>query len=168
VTAKIARALATLTTLGFIAWMLYGAVMPPPVTRDDEIVIRIWEWSWSVDEPAHDVADRRACAAGGESCAAHARVPLIVVPVGRTTQLRLESLDTTHVFTIPELGVERSIFPGRDNLILLTPSEVGTFVVNADENCGDTSVDMTGRIRVIEAAAWKRWTAAGRGASPPP
>ena len=60
----------------------------------------------------------------------------LVLPVGRTVEFHVTSLDVIHSFWAYQLGVKADAVPGADNIAFTTPKKVGLFEVRCAELCG--------------------------------
>jgi cytochrome c oxidase subunit II len=81
----------------------------------------------------------------------------LVLPVGRSVELHVTSLDVIHSFWAYQLGVKADVNPGVDNIAYVTPKRVGTFDVRCAELCGLWHGYMFDTGRVVseqEFAAW--------------
>ncbi len=67
---------------------------------------------------------------------------------GETVTLELTTLDRTHGFDAPDLGVKATIKPGAPTRVRVTPNKLGTFSFHCNVFCGDGHEDMTGQIVV--------------------
>ncbi|HSP65041.1 MAG TPA: cytochrome c oxidase subunit II [Candidatus Deferrimicrobium sp.] len=88
----------------------------------------------------------------------------LVVPVNRTIDFHITSLDVTHSFWLAALGVKADAVPGHDNTFDATPSQVGTYRVVCGELCGLWHGGMSdNNAQVVSAgdfAAWAQQTQA--------
>jgi cytochrome c oxidase subunit 2 len=71
--------------------------------------------------------------------------------VGQPVILELVSLDVTHGFNAPDLGVRVDVERGKSIQIPVRPERVGTFTFHCDVFCGDGHEEMSGRIVVTPA-----------------
>jgi len=62
--------------------------------------------------------------------------PHLVVPVNRTIDFHITSLDVTHSFWLAALGVKADAVPLHDNTFDLTTAQIGTYRVVCGELCG--------------------------------
>lgn len=69
---------------------------------------------------------------------------------GEDVVLELTTLDRTHGFEAPELGLSAEIEPGKTTRLRLTPSKTGTFEFHCNVFCGSGHEEMSGRIVVEE------------------
>ena len=63
-------------------------------------------------------------------------LPVLVLPVDRTTRLDLRTTDVNHSFWVPRFLNKRDLIPGVDNAIDVTPTETGTYDGVCAEFCG--------------------------------
>ena len=112
-----------------------------------------YTWSWRFAYPGHHIVQA--------GTAYHP--PSLVLPVGKTTQINLVSADVIHAFWIPAFLFKRDATPGYTMHFDITPSRTGTFQGVCAEFCGLQHGLMTFEVRVVSAAAYQRWLAAGGG-----
>ena len=58
------------------------------------------------------------------------------LPLRKTVELRITSLDVTHSFWVPEFGQKQDAVPGSVNKLAITPDRQGTYPVVCTELCG--------------------------------
>jgi cytochrome c oxidase subunit 2 len=83
--------------------------------------------------------------------------PHLVLPVGRTVELHVTSLDVVHSFWAYDLGVKADANPGVDNVAYLSPTRVGTFEVRCAELCGIWHGHMFDTGRVVDERGFEAW-----------
>jgi cytochrome c oxidase subunit 2 len=88
--------------------------------------------------------------------------PQLVLPVHRTVELHVTSLDVIHSFWAYQLGVKADANPGVDNVAYVTPTRVGSFDIRCAELCGIWHGHMFDEGRVVPAAAFESWVAEQR------
>jgi cytochrome c1 len=100
------------------------------------------------------------------------------LPVDQPVTLRLAASDVIHSFWVPMLGGKRDTNPvvavreGQDpkyNYLYFTPNEMGMYMGQCAEFCGESHAFMSMRVHVVEQDDFDRWsnrwhTSAGRGA----
>ncbi|HKK08471.1 MAG TPA: cytochrome c oxidase subunit II, partial [Gemmatimonadota bacterium] len=64
------------------------------------------------------------------------------VPVGRTVQLDLTSVDVIHSFWLPRIGGKRDVIPGHHNELWFTVDSAGEYPGQCAEFCGEEHVLM--------------------------
>ncbi|MBF0516241.1 MAG: cytochrome c oxidase subunit II [Nitrospirae bacterium] len=67
---------------------------------------------------------------------------------GVAVTLVFTSLDRTHGFNCPGLGVRTDIVPGKSNTLRIVPQKAGRYEFSCDVFCGDGHEDMSGEIIV--------------------
>jgi cytochrome c oxidase subunit 2 len=81
----------------------------------------------------------------------------LVLPVARTVELHVTSLDVIHSFWAYQLGVKADANPGVDNIVYVTPTRVGTFDVRCAELCGIWHGYMFDKGRVVGQQEFEAW-----------
>ena len=69
---------------------------------------------------------------------------------GQPVVLELTTLDRSHGFNCPDLGVRADIEPGKVSRVRLVPQKTGSFDFTCDIFCGEGHMDMAGKIVVEE------------------
>jgi len=69
---------------------------------------------------------------------------------GEPVILELNSLDRTHGFKVPDLGLDVAVLPDTTVRVRVVPEKVGRFTFLCDNFCGDGHEDMDGVIVVSE------------------
>jgi cytochrome c oxidase subunit 2 len=86
------------------------------------------------------------------------------LPVGRSVELHLQSLDVIHSFWVPEFGQKQDALPGQDTKLVITPTKVGTYPVICTELCGLGHALMRTTAIVMQPAAFDAWVKQQQGA----
>ena len=81
----------------------------------------------------------------------------IRLPVGRRTELQLESADVIHAFWVPSLAGKMDLVPGRTNRLALEPTRTGIFRGACAEYCGMSHANMAFYAVVMEQDEFERW-----------
>ena len=94
-----------------------------------------------------------------------AEIPIISaneirLPVGQRTEFTLNSAFVIHSFWIPALGGKMDMFPGRDTLISLEPTETGIFRGQCAEFCGASHAEMAFEVVTLAQADFDAWLTA--------
>lgn len=84
------------------------------------------------------------------------------LPAGRRVRFILRSQDVIHSFWIPSLGGKIDMFPDRDNVLWLEPTETGVFRGQCAEFCGMQHGRMAFVTVVHEPAEFEAWLARER------
>jgi cytochrome c oxidase subunit 2 len=88
--------------------------------------------------------------------------PHLVLPVDRTVELHVTSLDVIHSFWAYGLGVKADANPGVDNVAYVIPERVGTFDIRCAELCGIWHGFMFDTGRVVTPEEFASWIGAQR------
>jgi cytochrome c oxidase subunit 2 len=81
----------------------------------------------------------------------------LALPVGRTVEFHVTSLDVIHSFWAYQLGVKADAVPGADNVAFTTPTHLGLFEVRCAELCGLYHGYMAAHGRVLSASGFATW-----------
>ena len=60
----------------------------------------------------------------------------LVLPLNRSTVLRLNAIDVIHSFWVPEFGQKQDAVPGVQTELVITPTKIGEYDVICTELCG--------------------------------
>ena len=126
----------------------------PEVTVD----VRAYRWGWTfayAGGPIVGGAAEGPLPGGGVE-----GPPLLVLPVGETTRIRLTSDDVTHGFWVPDFLYKRDAIPGQTNTFDLRPDKLGTFVGRCSQFCGYDHALMSFRVRIVTPRAFAAWRTA--------
>jgi len=91
----------------------------------------------------------------------------LALPVGRTVEFNVTSIDVIHSFWAYQLGVKADAVPGANNIAYTTPKKVGLFQIRCAELCGLWHGWMAAKGHVLSRAGWARWIAHERIANAP-
>ncbi|HEV2291083.1 MAG TPA: cytochrome c oxidase subunit II [Gemmatimonadales bacterium] len=82
------------------------------------------------------------------------------VPLGRTVDLRLTTVDVIHSFWVPQFAGKRDMIPGHINHFWFKADTVGVYPSQCAEFCGEEHGRMGFRIVVDDSATFAKWEAA--------
>ena len=116
------------------------------------------QWWWRVEYRLDGEPAARAVVAANE----------VRLPVGRRTEIRLDSAEVIHSFWIPALAGKTDMFPGRETRMALEPDRTGVFRGQCAEFCGTSHGLMAFEAVVMEADAFDAWLERERGEASPP
>lgn len=83
----------------------------------------------------------------------------LVVPVGRTVNLEMTTVDVLHSFWLPQFAGKRDVFPNRYNNLWFTAEVAGDFPGQCTEFCGIQHGRMAYRIISKEGPEFDAWAA---------
>ena len=81
-------------------------------------------------------------------------MPVLYLPVDKTTEVRIETRDVIHSFWIVEFLYKKDMIPGQTNYVSFTPEKVGTYMGKCAELCGEYHSMMLFEVRVVEQAEY--------------
>jgi cytochrome c oxidase subunit 2 len=79
------------------------------------------------------------------------------IPLGPAVRLIMSSQDVIHSFFIPAFRIKHDVVPGTLESLWFRPRRAGVFHLFCAEYCGTDHSRMTGRIVVMEQAAFEQW-----------
>jgi cytochrome c oxidase subunit 2 len=79
------------------------------------------------------------------------------IPLGPAVRLIMSSQDVIHSFFIPAFRIKHDVVPGTVRSIWFRPRKAGVFHLFCAEFCGTDHSRMTGRVVVMEQAAFAQW-----------
>jgi cytochrome c oxidase subunit 2 len=128
-------------------------VANPDVTID----VRAKQWSWDfnyiagndVKEAVYDVGVQAEL--DGKPFD-KSTLPTLYLPVNRTVELKLNSRDVAHSFWVPAFLQKLDILPGKQNIMSVTPTEIGEFDGKCAELCGEYHSEMLFNVKVVSQA----------------
>jgi cytochrome c oxidase subunit 2 len=80
------------------------------------------------------------------------------VPLNRTIDLRMKSVDVIHSFWVPQFAGKRDVFPNRETRIWFTPNVTGAFPGACAEFCGVEHARMDFYLMVDAPEDFAAWT----------
>ncbi len=119
-----------------------------PETRI-EVVGKRWAWDFNyLDEGVHFSGVQVQTDENGS--ALPETMPVLYLPVGKTTEIKLESRDVIHSFWVVEYLYKKDMIPGKSNYMSFTPEKTGTYMGKCAELCGEYHSMMLFELRVVE------------------
>ena len=99
-----------------------------------------------------------------EGRAVEETMPVLYLPVGKTTEIRLETRDVIHSFWVVEFLYKKDMIPGQTNYMSFTPETTGEFMGKCAELCGEYHSMMLFKVKVVEQAEYDQYIASLRAA----
>lgn len=84
----------------------------------------------------------------------------LVLPAGRQVDLRIDSLDVIHGFSVPEMRLKQNAVPGMTIHVHFTPQIPGTYAILCTQVCGLGHYRMNANLRVLPPDQFAAWLAA--------
>jgi cytochrome c oxidase subunit 2 len=127
------------------------------VTAKPAVFVRVtaFQWQWQFQYPSSGITVTGTPTTN----------PQMVLPTGRTVEIRLLSADVNHAFFVPQFLFKRDAIPGFPNTFNLNIDHPGVFRGECAEFCGVNHADMNFTIRAVSPAAFRTWLAQHRGTS---
>jgi cytochrome c oxidase subunit 2 len=122
-----------------------------PIDNPDtkvEVMAKRWAWDFNyTDEDVHfsgvQVETNKDGSPKPET------MPVLYLPVNKTTEIALESRDVIHSFWVPDFLYKKDIIPGKTNYMYFTPKKEGTFAGKCAELCGEYHSLMLFDVKVV-------------------
>ncbi|MDP9452985.1 MAG: cytochrome c oxidase subunit II [Actinomycetota bacterium] len=143
----------TLTPLVVVAVLFVFTVLTQQrvvaLSDDPDVVVDVvgFQWSWQFEYPEEGVT---VVSNGFDT-------PRMVLPVGATVRLRLESPDVNHSFWVPRFLVKRDLIPGIDNEIEVEVTQAGEWEGRCAEFCGLDHYRMNFSVAAVPPEEYRAW-----------
>jgi cytochrome c oxidase subunit II len=92
----------------------------------------------------------------------------LTLPTGRHVKLDITSSDVIHSFWVPEFSQKQDAVPGQHNMLVVTPTRIGTYPVICTELCGLGHALMRSHVDVVSPADYAAWVKKGGQTTGPP
>jgi len=128
----------------FLALFVWGAQLYLELQNTPKDALPIYvvaqQWMWKVEH------------LGGQR-----EINELHVPLGASIRLIMSSQDVIHSFFIPEFRIKHDVVPGATENLWFRSRRAGVFHLLCAEYCGTDHSRMTGRVVVMEPAAFEQW-----------
>jgi len=104
------------------------------------------KWSWSFN---YKSADNPAVGTDVYEVGTINETPTLYLPVNQSARFVLTSYDVIHSFWVPAFYRKLDVIPGKDNTMVMTPTEEGTYRGKCTELCGTYHSAMLFNVRVV-------------------
>jgi cytochrome c oxidase subunit II len=83
----------------------------------------------------------------------------LYLPLGRTVNFSLKTVDVLHSFWIPQLGGKRDLITNHENFLWFTPDSIGVSALNGMcvEYCGSSHANMRFKTFTVTPAEFEQW-----------
>ena len=157
-TLEIAWTVIPLVILGVIAIPTIRTIFKTQAAaRSDALQVEVigHQWWWEFRYPQYQIITANE----------------LYLPVGRTVNFTLKSVDVIHSFWIPALSGKRDVIPNRTNYMWFSPDSSGSNAWNGAcaEFCGTSHANMRFRTFTVSASDFESWAKhQAEAAAPPP
>jgi cytochrome c oxidase subunit 2 len=129
----------------FVPVVIYGIVKFADTPKDSlEVQVNAFRFGWYFGYQAPD----GSVVESTPSSTADLGEPLML-PLGRSVGLHLNSADVIHSFWVPRLGGKTDVVPGRNNTMWLRGEELGLYSGQCAEFCGLSHAYMRFNVKVV-------------------
>lgn len=126
-----------------------------------EVVGKRWAWDFNyVTDDVFFSGVQVETEAGGS--AKPETMPVLYLPVGQSTEVRLETRDVIHSFWVVEFLQKKDMIPGQTNYMTFTPEKTGSYMGKCAELCGEYHSMMLFELRVVEQDEYDAYIASLR------
>ena len=160
-----------LIAIAIPATMVLVAENAQPAKPDVIVDVQGSQWKWHYKYPDQDISffsnlatsSRDASQLGAKEQPSSAPYYLLnvdnpmVVPVGKTVQIRVTSDDVIHSWWVPQLGFKTDAIPGKINNMTFVVSKPGMYRGQCAELCGAGHAFMPIVVKAIMPAAFADW-----------
>jgi len=139
--------------LGFFAFTAQEQSKIEARYDDPENVVEVFgkRWAWDCNYLSDDVYfSGKQVEIDENGSAKPETMPVLYLPVDKTTEVRLESRDVIHSFWVVEFLYKKDMIPGQTNYMSFTPTETGTYMGKCAELCGQDHSMMLFELKVVE------------------
>jgi cytochrome c oxidase subunit 2 len=141
--------------LGFFAFTArdQAAIEARYENPDVNIQVSAKQWAWDfnyVDENVYSAGIQAQPDVGGAQGALDEdQLPTLVLPVGKTIEIALNSRDVIHSFWVIDFLYKKDVIPGKTNYMSVTPERIGTYAGKCAELCGEYHSLMLFNVEVV-------------------
>ncbi|MFZ6030067.1 MAG: cytochrome c oxidase subunit II [Chloroflexota bacterium] len=107
-----------------------------------EVKVTAMQWSWRFEYPAYGIVTDQ-----------------LILPRNQQIVFKLNATDVIHSFWVPEWRVKQDAVPGIEQILRVTPTEIGEFQLVCAEICGAQHANMVSTVKVVSQEAFKDWVA---------
>ena len=140
-------AITSLLCLFLLIWgMIASYQETSAASTSNTLIIQVTaqQWQWSFNYPQYGATSQGA--------------QVIELPVNRPVEFYVTSKDVLHGFSIRAIGVRVDANPGQvTTTSIVTPTKIGSYVVQCVELCGLFHSDMWEAVDVVSADAFNSW-----------
>ncbi|MFA5607216.1 MAG: cytochrome c oxidase subunit II [Leucobacter sp.] len=151
--------------LGFFAFTAQEQSKIEARYENPENVVEVYgkRWAWDFNYLNEDVYFSGVQVQTDENGSATPEtMPVLYLPVDKTTEIRLETRDVIHSFWVVDFLYKKDMIPGQTNYMSFTPTKTGTFMGKCAELCGEYHSMMLFEVKVVDQAEYDAYVASLR------
>ena len=151
--------------LGFFAFTAQEQSKIEARYENPENVVQVIgkRWAWDFNYVNDDVFFQGVqVQTDDEGEATEESMPVLYLPVDKTTEIRLETRDVIHSFWVVEFLYKKDMIPGQTNYMSFTPTKTGEFMGKCAELCGEYHSMMLFKVKVVEQDEYDAYIASLR------
>jgi cytochrome c oxidase subunit II len=132
------------------------------VSAHPDVVVDVkgFQWSWEFDYPQYKVAGSQTRVVTELGSMWPGKLPLMEIPVGKTVQFNLSSVDVVHAFWVDAFEFKRDVLPDHPNTFEITANKTGTFTGRCSELCGLYHSRMLFTLKIVTPEQFQQWITA--------
>jgi cytochrome c oxidase subunit 2 len=148
--------------LGFFAFTARDQAQIEEPTKNPDVQIEVFgkRWAWDfnyVTDNAYSAGVQADFNPDGTINTDN--LPVLVLPVDKTIEIKVESRDVIHSFWIVDFLYKKDMIPGKTNYMYFTPTEIGEFQGKCAELCGEYHSLMLFKVKVVSEADYEAYIA---------
>jgi len=153
--------------LGFFAFTARDQAQIEEPTKNPDVQIEVFgkRWAWDfnyVTDNAYSAGVQADFNPDGTIDTDN--LPVLVLPVDKTVEIKIESRDVIHSFWIVDFLYKKDMIPGKSNYMYFTPTELGTYAGKCAELCGEYHSLMLFTVKVVSDADYEAYIASQKAA----
>ena len=138
--------------LGFFAFTARDQAVIETPTANPDVKIEVFgkRWAWDFNYVKEDVYSAGVQADFNPDGSINTdTLPVLVLPVDKTVEVKIESRDVIHSFWIIDFLYKKDMIPGKSNFQYFTPTKIGTYQGKCAELCGEYHSLMLFTVEVV-------------------
>lgn len=153
--------------LGFFAFTARDQAQLEEPTKNPDVQIEVFgkRWAWDfnyVTDNAYSAGVQADFNPDGSINTDN--LPVLVLPVDKTIEIKLESRDVIHSFWVVDFLYKKDMIPAKSNYMYFTPTEIGTYQGKCAELCGEYHSLMLFTVKVVSEADYEAYIAGQKAA----
>jgi cytochrome c oxidase subunit 2 len=150
--------------LGFFAFTARDQAAIEEVTENPDVQIEVYakRWAWDFNYLNEGPGGNGVYYQGiqaqeneDDDSIDFDQLPVLVLPVNQTVEIKLESRDVVHSFWVIDFLYKKDTIPGKSNYMYFTPQEEGTYAGKCAELCGEYHSLMLFNVEVVSEAEYE-------------